>query len=335
MADMESPGNRVTGSGVVLRDPLPWPDQRLIAETAEAIGYAAVFVPEIAARESFSTLTAFAGITSTVLLGTGVVAMWARSPATTAMAAATVQELTEGRLILGLGSGMAPPGPSFSGGPVERLRAYVATVRALLAGEYVPAGNPFGADGFALGVDVAPGPAPIWLGALGDRMVGLAGELADGVILNWCTPDRVLAARKVLDEAAERAGRDPAAITVAVYVRACLGVAEPVALAALRETAGLYAAIPHYRRQFERMGLGKEAATAAAAFDSGRPSEVPDSLVRALAVTGGRAEALDRMHAFREVGADLVLWYPVPALDAVSSIMGTVMAAAPRPALQA
>ncbi len=334
MAEVDTEGKPVSGAGVVLRDPLPWPEERHIVETAEATGYRAVFVPEIAAREAFSTLTGFGSVTERVLLGTGVVTMWARTPAITAMAAATMQELSEGRHVLGLGAGTAPPGAPADAGPVERLRRYVGSVRTALAGRPLPPDDPFGGAGFVLGFEPPAGPPPIWLGALGDRMLRLAGEMADGVILNWCTPDRVASARKLVDESAERAGRDPAAVTMSVYVRACLGQSDRVALEALRGPTGQYASIPHYLRQLERMGLGEQGRAAAAAFGAGHPEEVPESLVRALAVTGGRREAQERFRALRDAGADLVLWYPVPALDAVSSIMGTVMAAAPNPAVE-
>ena len=119
-----------------------------------------------------------------------------------------------------------------------------------------------------------------------------------------------------------------------MYVRACLGVDEDVALLALKEMTGRYASLPHYHRQFEAMGLGEEAALAAKAFDGGRIHDVPDGLVRTLTVAGGRAEALARFREFHEAGADLVLCYPVAALDPFSSILGTVLGAAPHPALE-
>ena len=86
MAEADAEGKRASGTGVVLRDPLPWPEEIQIVETAEATGYRAVFVPEIAAREAFTTLTGFGSATERVLLGTGVATMWARTPAITAMA---------------------------------------------------------------------------------------------------------------------------------------------------------------------------------------------------------------------------------------------------------
>jgi alkanesulfonate monooxygenase SsuD/methylene tetrahydromethanopterin reductase-like flavin-dependent oxidoreductase (luciferase family) len=331
MADVGGGGKRPTGTGLVLRDPLPWSEQREIVATAERAGYAALFVPEIAAREAFSTLTGFACATTRAALGTGVVTMWSRSPVATAMAAATVQDFSHGRLTLGVGAGSWPPGADAPGGATDRLRRFVATVRMALSGRRVPDDDPFGAAGFTLAPELTDGPPPIWLGALADRSLAMAGEVADGVILNWCTPERVAGAYKVIAEAAERARRDPASVTVAVYVRACLGVGERVALQALRAATAQYASIPHYLRQFERMGLGAEAAAAA----RGPVEEVPEPLVRALTVMGGRKEALERFAAYREAGADLVLCYPVPALERASSIMGTMLAAAPDPAIEA
>jgi len=320
---------------VVLRDPLPWHDLIDAVGMAEDVGYEAVFVPEISGREAFSTLAGFATATTRLNLGTGVVTIPSRSPVTSAMAAATVHDLSGGRMILGIGAGdVRAVARMPAGGVLELTRRYVEVVTQTLSGEAVQAGDLFGVAGFRLELSHGPVPPPVWLGALGDGMIRLAGEVADGVILNWCTPERVASARKLITEAAERAARDPAKLTVGVYVRACLGVEERVALRALRAMTGLYASFPNYRRQFERMGLGKDWARAAKAFEEGRSDEVPDSLVRALTVVGGRAEALARFAAYREAGADLVLCYPVATLEPLSSVLGTMLAAAPSPTLE-
>jgi 5,10-methylenetetrahydromethanopterin reductase len=317
--------------GVVLRDALPWDESLQIARVAEDMGYWGLFVPEIAGREAFVTLAGFAGATSRLLLGTGVVTMWARAPVTTAMAAATLQDLSAARLVLGLGSGTSREPGAGPAGTLDRLRAYVRVVREALSGGPVGPDQLFGSGGFVLDLDVET--PPIWLGALGDRMVSLGGEVADGVLLNWCTPERVAAARTVLERAAEEAGRDPQAITVAVYVRACLGVEEAVAAEALGAVTAMYSALPPYLRQMHAMGLGAEAEVAAKAAAAGRLDEVPVALVRALTVSGGRDQALARLQAFTAAGADVVLWYPVPALEPASSVLGTIMAAAPSPAV--
>jgi 5,10-methylenetetrahydromethanopterin reductase len=329
-------GELPTGrTGVVLRDPLRWHDLVEVVETAEDTGYEAVFVPEIAAREAFATLAGFAAITSRLALGTGVVTIPSRSPVTTAMAAATVHDLSGGRVILGIGTGDIKATPrTHPGGVLELTRRYVEIVKRALSGEAVGPDELFGMRHVQLTRLFDSDPPPVWLGALGDGMIRLAGEVADGIILNWCTPERVARARELVREGAERAGRDPAAVTVSVYVRACLGLEEPIALQALREMTGQYASFPRYHRQFELMGLGDEAALAAEAFAGGRPQDVPESFVRTLTVVGGRAEALARFASFREAGADLVLCYPVSALETLSSVLGTVLAAAPSPAME-
>ena len=320
-------------TGVVLRDPVPWRQLVQIVLTAEETGYESVFVPEIAGREAFSALTGFGLSTSTIRLGTGVVTVRARSPVATAMAAGTVHDLSGGRFVLGIGAG-SPRGDPGGPGPADVVSRYVGLVRRILEGQSVEPDELFDSPAFRLELAAGQPPPPIWLAALGDRMVGLAGEIGDGVLLNWCTPERVAAARTVLARAAERAGRDPSRLTVAVYVRACLGLDEDVAMSALKQMAGQYAAIPHYFRQFELMGLGEEAALGAKAYQGGRAEEVPEPLVRATAVTGGRGTALARFREYRDAGADVVLCYPVAALDPISSVLGTVLAAAPSPSLE-
>jgi 5,10-methylenetetrahydromethanopterin reductase len=324
------------GTGIALRDPLPWSDLRQIARTAEDTGYAALFVPEIAAREAFSTLAGLAGGTSRIVLGTGVVTIWSRNPVTCAMAAATVQDVSEGRMVLGIGAGM-PPGPratehAHDRGSIALVREYVRIVRSVLAGDAVESGDPFEVANFQLVLEASGGPPPVWLAALGDRMLALAGEVADGVIMNWCTPERVREARGLIDDAARAAGRDPAGVTLSVYVRACLGIEEAAALRALGEMTAQYASMPHYFTQMERMGLGPEATLAAGAVAEGRPDRVPRELVLALTVMGGRDDVLARFAQYREAGADLVICYPVAARDPYSSVLGTVLGAAPSPA---
>jgi len=331
----------LAGTGLVIRDALPWQGCLQVLGVAQDTGYGAVFVPEIDGREAFATLAGFGLAAPSMRLGTGVVPMWSRSPAVTAMGAATVHELSGGRMVLGLGSGLPASAHQVAlaggRGPVDLLRDYVRAVRAALSGKHARGDGGFGTDGFTLSLPLAEelGPPPIWLAALGDRMVALAGEVGDGVLLNWCPPERVARARTRLAQAASNAGRDPAAITVAVYVRACLNVERAVALAALREMTGRYATIPHYRAQFEAMELGEAAGAAAAAFEAGRIADVPEELVMAVTVAGGRQEAVARFAEYRRAGADLVLCYPVTAsLDPFSSMLGTVLAAAPETAVE-
>src|SRR5205814_6362206 len=89
-------------TGIALRDPLPWHELEQIVATSEQTGYAAVFLPEIAARDVFATLTGLAPTVPTLTLATGVSTIVSRTPRVTAMAAATVAERSGGRMLLGL-----------------------------------------------------------------------------------------------------------------------------------------------------------------------------------------------------------------------------------------
>ena len=297
------------GRAVAIRDPLPWPDLVEIARTAEQTGYEMIFLPEVGARETPSALAALAMVTEHIGLATGVLSLSSREPNTIAMAAATIQELSGGRFVLGLGAGTELG--------IAEVRSHVAVVRSLLVG---------GSDqGAQLGLVPDPSP-PIWLAALGPRMTELGGELADGILLNWCTPERVAEARGEVARGAERAGRDPRDVSVAVYVRACVGVDESLALEALGTAAAMYAAMPHYRAQLSRIGLEAEAEEAAGG--SG------ERLARSVCAWGTRSSADSRLDSYRQAGADLVVVYPVAVRDVAPSLFGTVLGLAPSPALE-
>jgi alkanesulfonate monooxygenase SsuD/methylene tetrahydromethanopterin reductase-like flavin-dependent oxidoreductase (luciferase family) len=308
-----------------LRDPLPWNDVVEIVGTAELTGYTTLFLPEVGARETFATLAALAGRTSTLGLATGVVTTVARKASVTAMAAATIHDVSGGRMVLGLGTG--PSGP----GALDRLRSYVLDVRTLFDGGSVEEerrGAPF-----RLGLAVERR-IPVWIAALGPRAVALGGELADGVILNWCTPERVAEARRSIEGAARAAGRGPRDVTIAVYVRAVVGQEPEHAMPALAAAAAAYASYPAYARQFDAMGLGEEASAAAGALRAHAIERVPERLIRSVAVVGDAAHATARLDAYRDAGADVVVVYPVAVLEPASSILATLFALAPRPAVE-
>ena len=275
------------GTAFTIRDPLPWADVAKIAREGERLGYEAVLLPETGARDALAALVGLAGETSTLLLGTGVIPMRARTPELAAMAAATVQERSGGRHVLGVGTGGAAPGA------LDRLRDYVEAIRHRLH-----RGSP-GAPALPL-----PAPVPIWVAALGPKATRLAGEIADGVILNWCTPERVAEAREAIRDAAIAAGRDPDGVTISVYIRAAFSDRADEGLLA---AAGEYASYPAYARQFAAMGVEATA----------------ERVVEAVCLRGDPARARGRFEAYREAGADLPVVYPVlaPGEGAEASIV--------------
>lgn len=314
-----SPIRQPRGTAFALRDPWPWPDFAALAREGEALGYAAVFLPEISGRDAFAALTGIAGDTSELLLGSGIVPMTSRAPALTAMGAATVHERSGGRCILGLGTGPAAPGA------LDRLREEVVALKRALRGETAAVA---GRDiHLTLHLETPP---PVWIAALGPKAVRLAGEVADGVLLNWCTPGRVERARREVAEGAERARRDPSDVTVAVYVRASLGSDAAAGILALKGAAGEYASFPAYARQFETLGLADDARAAAAAHSAGRPEDVPDHFVREVCLVGEPSLARGKLRALSQAGADLPVVYPVPAGgDPLGTVRSTLAALAP------
>ncbi len=316
MAEVRQP----RGTGFALRDPLPWKDLAEIVRAGERLGYAALFLPEITGRDALVALGALAGETRELLLGTGILPLPSRGTLLTSMGAATVHERSGGRLLLGLGTG------DLGRGALERLREEVNGLRSLFAGDRVDR------RGAKVDLSLDPGSrVPIWISALGPNGMRLAGEIADGVLLNWCPPERVPYASERVREGAETAGRDPSSVTIAVYVRACVEQDEARAIPALKAFAGQYASFPAYARQFSAVGLGAEAEAAAAAYRSGDHDGVPERLVREVCVLGTKREALTRLAAYRNAGAALPVVYPVPVGEPGPSILGTLLALAPRP----
>ena len=294
---------------------MPWRDLSAIVRAAETAGYDALWLPQVTARDPFVALGALAGETRDLLLATGVVPMRSRTAMSTAMAAATVHERSGGRLVLGIGTGGA------GRGALDELRSYVDAVRSLLSGDIAER------DGRPVRLSLAlPSPPPIWISALGPRSMRLAGEIADGALLNWCPPERVAFARAQIAEGAKAAGRDGAQVAIAVYVRSWVGDDPAGGMSAMRAAAAEYASYPAYARQFEQVGLGTEATAAAEAHRVGRPDDVPEGLVSAVTAFGD--DAATRVSEFAEAGARPVI-YPVAVDGSAASIEATLLALAP------
>ena len=149
------------------------------------------YITHIAGRESLTVLGAYAQARSTIRVGTGVVPIYTRTPATMAQTAATIDELSGGRLTLGLGVSHRPVVEGWHGQridkPVAEMREYASIVRAILRGEDPPPGEKWQTDFHLSGIDPRP-QLPIYIAALSPAMLRLAGEIADGVLLWLCSP---------------------------------------------------------------------------------------------------------------------------------------------------
>ena len=194
-------------------------DQLNIVQEAERLGYDSVWAAEAYGSDTATVLGWLAGQTSKIRLGSGIFQMPGRSPAMTAMTAATIDQLSNGRMILGIGSS----GPQVAEGwhgqrfakQLQRTREYVAVVRMALARERVE----FHGETLELPLPDGPGKAlkltispvqeriPIYLAAIGPKNTALAGEIADGWIPTLFSPEHVSELRPLLEEGAARSGK--------------------------------------------------------------------------------------------------------------------------------
>ena len=163
-----------------------------LAQLAEKRGFETVWVPEGSGTEALTQLTAFACGTSRIKLGTGILPIFHRTPTLLAMGAGGLDAISGGRFILGLGVGHQGAVEGAHGipfdRPMTRLRETVHIVRRLLTGESVAfEGSAYNVKSAKLGFNPIRADMPIYLAALRPRMVELAGEIADGVLLNWAT----------------------------------------------------------------------------------------------------------------------------------------------------
>jgi probable F420-dependent oxidoreductase len=224
-----------------------------LAREAERLGYLDAWSFEADGVDAFSPL-AVAGHATDLRLGTAIVNVYTRGPATLAMSAAGLAEIAPGRFILGIGSGSDVIVESWNGGafrkPATRVREMTRFLRQALAGERVVfRGETFAVDGFRLS-RVPEAPVPIYVAALRAGMLGLAGEVADGVILNWLAPGDVPRCVAVVREAAAKAGRDPAAIEITCRVFVHLDDDDTTA----RRHVAAYLNVPVYRAFHEWLG---------------------------------------------------------------------------------
>ena len=174
------------------------------AQLADELGYTAFAVPEGWGLDATLLLTEAASRTRRITLVSGILSVWGRTPGTLAMTAATLDRLSGGRFVLGLGPSTRALVEGFHGvgfaHPADKLREVTTKVRALLDGERALLDATTGARPLHLGQPPAPG-LPIWLAAMGDRTVRVAAELADG----WFP---VLVARDQVADRARRLGKD-------------------------------------------------------------------------------------------------------------------------------
>ena len=313
-------------------------DYQELSAQAEKNGFESIWVPEGGGRDSLTSLATIAMKTEKVKLGTGILPIFARTPTNTAMGAAGMAAVSDGRFMLGLGVGHAPTVESRDGipfkQPMTRMRETIQIIKALLAGEEVNfTGKHFKLTGASMGAATPKTKVPIYIAALGPQMLQLTGELADGVLMNWTAVDYLGEAIGHIRRGAEKAGRDPDEIDIAGYVRVAVGDDVTASRDSLRRQVAQYASNPFYRNFFAETGFDKEMSAAAAALAEGNLDKAADSITVEMqdqvAVVGTAEECRAALEKRRAAGLQLPVIAPFAVGDNKASHMHVIDALAP------
>jgi probable F420-dependent oxidoreductase len=277
----------------------------------ERLGYTDAWSYEADGLDCFASLAPVA-LGTGMRLGTAIANVFTRGPATLAMSAASLADLAPGRFCLGLGAGSQPIVEAWNGGrfalPAARVRETVQVVRAALAGERVVfQGRAVSVNGFRLTRPPAA-PVPIYVAALREGMLGVAGEVADGVILNWLAADDVPRVVAIVREAAAKAGRDPAAVEITARLLINVDPPSPEADVGVRRHVTAYLNVPVYRAYQQWLGRAAALTPMWQAWERGdrkaAVAAVPEGVIGELMLRGTMADIRAHVERYLAAGVD-------------------------------
>lgn len=316
------------------------------ARWATELGYDSFWVAETTGLEAFATLASVGAATpptgpdeAGLTLGTGVLALQLRDPALTAMGAATLAALHPDRDVL-IGIGVSSPvvttrwhGVPYGSRPLGRVREFVAILRECLGGDAVSfAGDHYQLDRFRLGVRLGDQRPKVILGALNPRMLALAGEVADGVLLNYLPASAVPWCVEQVRAGEVAAGRPAGSCTIYAYVH--VGVCErPDGIDAARRDLFSYIVVDAYADAFRRAGFAAEVDAVRAAHQArdrdAALEAVSDAMVDAIDIMGDADHIGSSVAAYRDAGVDHPVVMPLPwGPDRMAVVRATMEAAA-------
>jgi F420-dependent oxidoreductase-like protein len=311
------------------------PEQLALVQEAERLGYDSVWTAEAYGSDAATILGWLAQATERIKLGSAIFQMPGRSPAMTAMTAATLDQLSHGRFILGLGSS----GPQVAEGwhgqrfarQLQRTREYVAIVRKALTrerlvfkGETLELPLPDG-PGKALKLTIGPVQEriPIYLAAVGPKNTTLAAEIADGFMPFLFSPEHVGDVRPLLEEGFARAGNDKgyADFDIAPNTSVCIADDIEAARDVMRPLLALYIGgmgsreKNFYNRLAQRYGFEDAARAVQDHYLEGRRDEamraLPDELIDLVTLCGPADRVRDRLRALDDAGVGTLVATPM------------------------
>lgn len=309
------------------------------AGLAEELGYHSIWVPEMWGRDAFSILGLIAANTKRIRLATGIIPVFSRSPALIAQTIATLDEISGGRMMLGLGTSGPVViedwhGVSFEK-PLQRTKECVEIIKMILRGERVDyKGEIFSLKGFRLQFKPLRNDIPVLVAAIGPKNIRLAGEVADGWIPFLIPKESLKDAGKELLQGARSRGREKDKIMVCPYIAASVSQDAESAKKVVAEHIAYYIGGmgTYYFNTVSRYGFGDEANDIKKAWESGNKSEavqaVSERMLDSLSVSGTPEHGRSIVADYINEGADVpVLVFPPKASRAL--VRETMISLAP------
>jgi alkanesulfonate monooxygenase SsuD/methylene tetrahydromethanopterin reductase-like flavin-dependent oxidoreductase (luciferase family) len=306
----------------------PYKDLVALSQLAEEKGFEAVVFPELV-NDALACAEAVALGTTRITVGTFIANVWLRHPVLTAATAVTIDELSDGRMLLGLGVSHQPLMEALGvqmAAPRQYLREYVGKVRQAWTG-HLP------------GKPTQPRPAthpiPIYLAAVSLETAELGGEIADGLMLVFASTERLARVQQAVTRGAEKAGKHPQTIDIALGFPTFLSEDISAARQAARECLIFYAALPFYNRLLHNSGFVDEAEGVRQAMaredHHGAAACLSDRMLDALLPIGPAERCREHIAAFCAAGVALPIVMPYPiAEDYNSAVKRALDAFAPR-----
>jgi probable F420-dependent oxidoreductase len=316
---------------------LPLADYLALARDVEARGYHTAWLGETAGGDAITLMTLLATHTQRIGIASGVIPIQTRSPIVLGMSAATLAHVAPGRVSLGLGVSSRIIVEQWHGLPFHpglgQIREAVQVIRMTTAGERVNfEGKYYRLKNFRLAAPLPQEPPKIVLAALGPEMLELAGEIADGVLLNWIPPEAVPASIQHLKAGARRAGRSLDGFEIAGFIRTTVTDDVDAARAGLARDITGYAIVDVYASFFRAAGYADEMTAINAAWKTGDRAgavrEVSPRVLDGLGAIGDEKFCRERFAAYADAGLTMpvVLPYVPDGVDRAASLRRTLAA---------
>jgi len=299
-----------------------------LAPRIEAAGFNAFWKGESNSTDPLVLITGVAARTRTLKVGTAIYHIYGRSPVTMGIQCATLQDQSEGRLLLGLGVANKTIA-AWHGGiydrPLLRIREYMDIVRRTAAGERVEYEGERYTTGTRFALSWKPGypEFPIYLAGLGPMMTKLVGRISDGVFINMAVPDTLRGIISRVHAGAREEGRNPDDLDIVVKVRVSLNKDRDIARSRLRQVLTFYNIADHYKDMLIASGFEPEVMAVQKAFKEGgfkaAQTRITDAYMDKLPVIAATSieEVRDKLAPFAEAGATRLVIPYVPVTEPV------------------